>query len=244
MARKDIGWIKERPIAHRGYHDMNHERWENTLSAFKVAKERGFGIECDVHMSADNVPIVFHDGALDRLTGTQGFIWEKTRAEMQALRIGGTNDHPPTLEELLDLVDGKVPMVIELKGIQGHDNDLVPAVGAMLDRYAGPVAIMSFDHWLIRLFPQYAPQIPCGLTALGATPRDFEAHFSMLGYGLDFVSYCLAHMPNPFVTFVRERLGMPVITWTVRDEDAVRATFEHGDQMTFEGFDPENPPVA
>lgn len=238
MARKDIGWITERPIAHRGYHDLNHERWENTLSAFKAAKDHGFGIECDVHMTADNVPLVFHDNDLRRLTGAEGAIWQKTRAEMQSLRIGGTKDAPPTLEQMLDLVDGKVPIVIELKGIPGYDNDLVPAVARMLDKYKGPVAIMSFDHWLIRLFPQYAGQIPCGLTALGTTDKDFEGHFSMLGYGIDFVSYCLAHMPNPFITYVRERLDMPVITWTVRDEAAVKATFEYGDQMTFEGFDP------
>lgn len=240
MARKDIGWITERPIAHRGFHDMNHERWENTLSAFKAATQRGYAIECDVHMSADNIPIVFHDNALARLTGADGFIWQRTRAEMQSLRIGGTQDAPPTLEQLLDLVDGKVPLVIELKGIPGYDNDLVSAVAGQLDRYSGPAAIMSFDHWLVRLFPQYAPHIPCGLTALGTTAKDFEAHFSMLGHGIDFVSYCLAHMPNPFISFVRERLKMPVITWTVRDPAAVRATFEYGDQMTFEGFEPES----
>lgn len=244
MARKDIGWIKERPIAHRGYHDMNRERWENTLSAFKAARDNGFAIECDVHMTADNVPVVFHDNALARLTGADGFIWQKTRAEMQSLRIGGTKDAPPTLDEMLDLVDGKAPIVIELKGIPGYDNDLVSAVAARLDRYSGPVAIMSFDHWLIRLFPQYAPQIPCGLTALGTSQKDFEAHHSMLGHGIDFVSYCLAHMPNPFVSFVRERLGMPVITWTARDQAAVKATFDYGDQMTFEGFDPRNMPMA
>ncbi len=244
MARKDINWIKERPIAHRGFHDMNKQRWENTLPAFKAARDRGFGIECDVHMTADNVPLVFHDNNLKRLTGTEGSIYQKTAAEMQALRIGGTKDAPPTLEQLLDLVGGKVPLVIELKGIQGFDNDLVAKVGKMLNSYKGPVAIMSFDHWLIRLFPELAPDIPCGLTAMGATQRDYEAHFSMLGYGIDFVSYCLADMPNPFVSFVREKLGMPVITWTVNDEAAVKYSYAHGDQITFEGFDPADFRIA
>ena len=101
MARKDIGWIKERPIAHRGYHDMNRDRWENTLSAFKAAKDKGFAIECDVHMTADNVPLVFHDNSLARLTGADGFIWQRSLAEMQALRIGGTKDAPPTLDQML-----------------------------------------------------------------------------------------------------------------------------------------------
>lgn len=236
---RDIAWLTERPIAHRGLHDMNRDVWENTLTAFRRAKDHGYAIECDVHLTADNQPIVFHDNALARLTGTDGFIWQRTVEEMRALRIGGTRDHAPTLAEALETVDGKVPIVIEIKGIPGHDEGIVEAVAAVLGNYPSHAAIMSFDHWIIRQFPLGAPGIPAGLTALGMDNKDFEAHFSMLGHGIDFVSYCLAHMPNPFVSFVRERLKMPVITWTVRDEAAVEATLRFGDQMTFEGFLPD-----
>lgn len=239
-----FAWLTERPIAHRGLHDMNKEVWENTLSAFKRAKKGNYAIECDVHLSADHQPVIFHDNALGRLTGTDGFIWQRTASEMQALSIGGTRDHAPTLAEALDLVDGKVPMIIEIKGIPGHDEGLVEAVGSMLKSYAGPAAVMSFDHWIIRQFPTAAPGIPAGLTALGTDNKDFEAHFSMLGHGIDFVSYANAHLPNPFATFVRTRLGMPLITWTVRDEAAVRHTYAHGDQMTFEGFRPDDVATA
>jgi len=242
--KKDFAWLTERPIAHRGLHDMNREVWENTLTAFKHARKHGYAIECDVHLTADHQVVVFHDNILSRLTGADGFVWQRTAEEMRALRIGGTKDHAPMLTETLDAVDGKVPIVIEVKGIPGHDEGLVEAVAAILKTYAGPVAIMSFDHWIVRQFPTAAPGIPAGLTALGTTAKDFEAHFSMLGHGIDFVSYCLAHMPNPFVSYVRERLKMPVITWTVRDEAAVQATFLHGDQMTFEGIRPEDVAVA
>ena len=101
------------------------------------------------------------------------------------------------------------------------------------------VAIMSFDHWLIREFAEQAPGIPAGLTAWGDKEHEIEAHFSMLAHGVSFVSYNVAQLDNRFVRFVRERLGMPVITWTVRDEEAVKATFAHADQMTFEGFEPD-----
>ena len=148
----DISWLTARPIAHRGFHDLNNKRWENTLSAFSAAIERGYAIECDVHLSADGVPIVIHDDDLRRLTGTEGFVWQRTAAEMAQLRIGGTGDHPPTLKEMLDLVDGRVPLVVEIKGVPGHDAGLVKAVGRLLKRYDGQVAIMSFDHWLIREF--------------------------------------------------------------------------------------------
>lgn len=235
----DLSWLTQRPIAHRGYHDLNRSRWENTLSAFEAAAAKGFAIECDVHLTSDGQVVVFHDDNLDRLAGEPGFVWQKTAAEMGALGIGGTDDHAPTLDEALALVAGRVPIVIELKGIPGHDDGLVAAVAKSLAGYAGQAAIMSFDHWLVRRFAADAPGVPAGLTAWGEKPHEIEAHFSMLGNGIDFVSYGVVHLPNPFVAFVRQRLGMPVITWTVRDAAAKATTFAHADQMTFEGFDPD-----
>lgn len=235
-----LSWLTERPIAHRGLHDMNNKVWENTLTAFKRAVKAGYAIECDVHLTTDNVPIVFHDDVLKRLTGTDGYVWQRSAAEMKALSIGGTKDHAPTLAETLEVVGGKVPIVIELKGTPGHDDGLVERVAMILAGYSGPAAIMSFDHWLVRQFPSKAPGIPAGLTALGEENKDLEAHFSMLGHDIDFISYCAAHMPNRFVSFVRKKLKMPVITWTVRDEAALHHSYKHGDQITFEGFTPED----
>lgn len=236
-----LSWLTARPIAHRGLHDLNNKCWENTLSAFSAAVERGYAIECDVQLTSDGVPIVFHDADLKRLTGEDGFVWQRTAAEMAALRIGGTADHPPTLDEMLELVGGRVPLVIELKGTPGHDDGLVEAVGQHLKSYRGEAAIMSFDHWLIRDFGRHAPAIPAGLTACGRRQHEIEAHFTMLAHGISFVSYAAGDLPNSFVSFVREKLGMPVITWTIRDQPAVDLTFKYADQMTFEGFEP---PVA
>jgi len=244
MAASPVSWLAARPIAHRGYHDMNGAVWENTPTAFRRAVDRQFAIECDVHLSADGIPVVIHDGDLRRLCGAEGFVWQRTAGELRTLRVGGTGDHPPTLREMLELVDGRVPLVIELKGIPGHDHGLVAAVARLLSDYRGPAAIMSFDHWLIREFRHHAPGIPAGLTALGTAEHDLEAHFSMLAHDVSFVSYCLDHMPNRFVNFVRERLGMPVISWTVRDRQAVARTFAHAEQITFEGFDPDAMEIA
>lgn len=240
----DISWLTKRPVAHRGFHDLNDKRWENTLPAFEAAAQRGYAIECDVHLTSDGVPIIFHDHGLQRLTGTQGDIWQRTAAEMAALRIGGTGDHPPTLREMLDLVAGRVPLVVELKGIPGHDEGLVERVCEMLRAYGGTAAIMSFDHWLIRQFPAHARDIPTGLTACGSLTHELEQHFSMLGHGISFVSYGVFDLPNPFITFVREKLDMPVISWTVREQADVTKTFAHVDQMTFEGFEPDSALVS
>lgn len=240
----DLAWLTRSPIAHRGLHDGNRLRWENTLSAFAAAADRGFAIECDVHLTADGVPVIFHDDRLSRLTGGQGYVWQRTAAEMRALRIGGTADHPPTLRETLDTIAGRVPLVIELKGIPGHDAGLVAAVAAELASYTGKAAIMSFDHWLVRDFASQAPGIPAGLTATGIATHELEAHFSMLAHGISFVSFDVKQLPNPFVSFVRDKLAMPVITWTVRGPDAEEITRNHADQMTFEGFDPAEPFIA
>lgn len=233
----DISWLTQRPIAHRGYHDMNKTRWENTLSAARAAIERNYAIECDVHLSADGVPVVFHDSELERLTGQKGFIYEKTAAEMAAMNIGGADDHAPTLRELLEVIDGRVPLVIELKGIEGKDNGLVKAVASVLSGYQGKAAIMSFDHWLVRRFAEDAPGIPGGLTAEGKGIRDIELHFSMLAHPISFVSFSVSDLPNPFISFVREKLAMPVITWTVRDQQARDTTARYADQVTFEGYE-------
>jgi glycerophosphoryl diester phosphodiesterase len=233
-----LDWLVRRPIAHRGLHDMNRSVWENTLAAFDRAAAAGYAIECDVHLTRDGEAVVFHDDQLTRLTGTEGFVWQRTAAEMRSLSVGGTADRVPTLAEALARVAGRVPMVIELKGIPGHDAGLVETVAALLADYRGEVAIMSFDHWLLRQLPRAAPGIPRGLTAWGDAPHHIEAHFSMLAHGIDFVSFDVSALDNPFVRFVRDRLNLPVISWTVRDAAAVDLTFRHADQMTFEGFAP------
>lgn len=233
-----ISWLTARPIAHRGLHDMNNTRWENTLSAFGAAIAHGYAIECDVRLSGDDVPVVFHDDALKRLTGEEGLVGERSAAELSTLRIGGTDERIPTLATVLEHVAGAVPLIIELKG-SGRDAGLAAAVAKVLSGYHGHVALMSFEHRLIRALRKHAPDVPRGLTAYGTDERALEAHFAMLAHDIAFVSYAVTDLPNRFVSFVRTRLGMPVITWTVRSAEEVERTFAFADQMTFEGFEPD-----
>lgn len=235
---KDTSFLTRLPIAHRGLHDGNRERWENTLPAFRAAVDAGFAIELDVQLSSDGAVLVFHDEALERLTGRDGHIHELSAADAATVAIGGTTDTIPTLPQVLELIGGTVPVVIELKGNLGHDSGLVEAVAKALAPYEGDAAIMSFAHWHVRNFAAQAPGVVCGLTAEGLRSGQMESHFSMLAHGIDFVSYHVDELPNPFVAFVRERLDMPVITWTVREPEQVERTRTHADQMTFEGFRP------
>jgi glycerophosphoryl diester phosphodiesterase len=233
----DIAWLTEGPIAHRGYHDMNKLVWENTLTAFQRAIEAGFAIECDLHYAADGVPVIFHDDDLQRVCNLPGQLRDRSSAELGLLSIGGTRDHIPTLKQLLQLCGGKVPLVLELKGRKADDEGFAESVIEVLEGYKGHVALMSFDHWLLKDLKLLNPPYPIGLTAEGTNPDTFFLHDEAMQLGLDFISYFYGHLPNPFVTAQRQR-GIPVITWTVRDVAAMRHSFANADQITFEGFDP------
>ena len=104
-------WLTARPIAHRGLHDCNHLVWENTLSAFDAAIEGNFAIECDVRLTLDGVPVLFHDDQLKRLTGREGLVHETRAEDLQAMTVGATADRVPTLDTMLARVAGRVPLV-------------------------------------------------------------------------------------------------------------------------------------
>ncbi len=233
----NAAWIKELPVAHRGYHDLNNTVWENTLSAFSRAVEAGFAIECDLHYASDGVPIIFHDEDLERLCNLKGDVRERTSGELGLIAIGGTKDKVPTLKQLLNLAQGKVPLVLELKGREADDEGFAESVLEVLEGYEGKVALMSFDHWLLKDLKELGAPYPVGLTANGNTAEEYATHEKAMELGLDFISYYYADLPNSFISRQRDK-GIPVITWTVRDEDARKRTFDNADQMTFEGFDP------
>lgn len=239
----DLSWLTAQPIAHRGFHDRNKTVWENTLSAFSRAIEAGFAIECDLQYASDGVPVVFHDDDMERLCGIKGEVRAKTSGELKLLSVGATADKIPTLRQLLDLTKGRVPLVLELKGRGADDEGFAEDVLEVLKGYQGPVALMSFDAHLLKDLKSQDCPYPVGLTAEGIKPEDFAAHEKAMKLGLDFISYAVAHLPNSFITAERAR-GIPVITWTVRDEPMRAQTFEHADQMTFEGFDPRESQTA
>jgi len=236
----DTGFLTARPIAHRGLHDGNSARWENTASAFDAAIARDFSIELDVQLSADGVAMVFHDDRLERLTDREGPVAAWTAAALGALPVGGTADTIPTLAETLARIGGRVPVVIEMKDNGARNSELARAVADDLADYGGPCAVMSFEHDLIAAFAAAGSPVPVGLTAMGTGEAALASHESAFDLGIAFVSYHVAALPNRFVETVRSR-AMPVITWTVRTPEDVALTRAHADQMTFEGFDPDAP---
>jgi glycerophosphoryl diester phosphodiesterase len=237
MRKRDpLRWLTARPIAHRGFHDASRGVPENSLAAFSAAVKAHYAIECDLHLSADSIPIVFHDNDLKRLCGQRGAVRDRTASELGDLRLHGTPEWIPTLDELLSLVEGRVPLVLELKHVKRRDAGLAWEVVERLKRYDGPAAVMSFNSALIADIRAADPSLPRGLTAAGDF-RTAPLHLgSAMRLGVDFISYCIDDLPTPMPLFARRFLGIPLICWTVRTPAQLKKARAWCDQITFEGF--------
>lgn len=249
----DLSWLTARPIAHRGYHDIEAGRVENTPTAIQAAMNHDFAIEVDLQETADGEAMVFHDFNLDRLARGSGPVCEKTAAELCQLSMKESEDRLWTLQDLLDLVDGKVPLMIEVKSrmLPGAQGDFVRRIAEQLAPYQGPASIKSFDPDMLSILRQVAPQIPRGALADG-TPNTGEYRrytrierfaFRHLLHSIrtrpSFVSYGIRDLPAVGPSILRKVFGLPVVTWTVKTREHRETAAKHADQIVFEGFDPD-----
>ena len=243
-------WLVSRPIAHRGLHDARAGRFENTLSAAEAAISGGFAIECDVQISSDGEAMIFHDHALDRLTGETGPVRERTAAFLAGTAVGGTSDRIATLGEFLDRIAGRVPLVVEVKSRFDGDERLARRVAAVLAGRPDPVVVKSFDPNVVALLREVAPEIPRGIVGQsryeeGEIARLPEAQRREMTDLLhwprtrpDFVSWRHADLPGAAAFLPRFLAGVPVMTWTIRSEADASRALRHADQIVFEGFTP------
>ena len=223
-----------RPFAHRGLH--GNGRIENSRAAFEAAIAAGHGIELDVQVTADGGAIVFHDYDLDRLSSGQGKVCGLVMAELERLRLKGSGDTLPSLGAVLGLIDGRAPLLIEVKSPGRHVAALSGAVWGALQGYKGPVAVMSFNPEIGRWFAGNAPDVLRGLvvTEAGRRWRGWLARRLALWRSRpDFLAYDIRDLPSRFALAQRAR-GLPVLTWTCRSEaDRARAA-QNADQIIFE----------
>jgi glycerophosphoryl diester phosphodiesterase len=245
----DLDWLIARPVAHRGFHDRAAGRLENTLAAAIAAVERGFAIECDLQLTADERVIVFHDDTLDRLTVATGPVHRLTLSELREIPLRDSEDRIPTLQELLETVGGKVPLVIELKSQFIGDRRLERRVAEALAGYAGHLAVMSFDPASMQAMRTLAPHLPRGMIAdRFDNPRERERNPPLKRLALrhllfaplvrpQFVAYHVGSLPANAPLLLRH-LGLKLLTWTVRTEADRETARRWADQMIFEGFDP------
>ncbi len=237
----ELELLLAKPITHRGFHDASKQNYENSFSAFQAAIDAGFGIECDLQVTADREIVVFHDPDLDRMTTEKGPVRHRKLDDLCKLDLLGSKDKIHSLDEHLELTGGQVPLLLEFKGITGEDNGMVKAAAKSLKAYKGPVAIMSFNHWIARQFAELIPDRPRGLTAMGGDNFQTFHTNAMNEHDLHFVSYRVHDLPCKFITSMNEQSDKSVITWTVRTEEDSDLSYANADQITFEGYDPSKP---
>src|SRR3954469_23638656 len=224
------GWLVRTPIAHRGLHAAFEGRPENSLAAFAHCCALGFPAELDVRLSRDGEVVVLHDRALKRLTGAAGRVEERDAAELRALRLLGTRERVPLLRDVLDLVGGRVPLLIELKA-GAPPTALERAVLAALDGYAGEVAIQSFKLRTVRELDRR--EAPC---AIGRLWR--RRTVSAPGERVAFVGCDVDGVPRRAIRRQREA-GAVVLAWTVRSSEQAERALRFVDNYIFEGFVPQ-----
>jgi len=239
-----------RPIAHRGLHDPGRGVIENTLAAARAALARGCAIECDVQRSADGEAVVFHDDTLDRLTTGRGRVDALDLKTLAALPMRGGDERIPTLRDLTEVVDGRVPLIVEVKS--GFDGDvrLLSRTLEVLAAYRGPVGVKSFDPRIVAEARRLAPTLPRGIVAMNeygwadhaAMPAaEKHALANLLHFGdtrPDFISWRVRDLPSAAPFLCRTGLGLPVMAWTVRTPDDRARASANADAMIFEGFLP------
>jgi glycerophosphoryl diester phosphodiesterase len=150
MSNNNLDWLLNAPIAHRGLHDENIP--ENSIPAFEKAIEHGFNIEIDVHLSKDGHLVVFHDADLKRMCGVDKAVKDCTLDELKTYRLKDTDCTIPTLDEFLDLVDGKVGILCEVKGLSPFDKSIAQATVDRFKSYKGNVALQSFNFGAVICF--------------------------------------------------------------------------------------------
>ncbi|PTM43281.1 glycerophosphodiester phosphodiesterase family protein [Bosea sp. 124] len=246
-----LGWLIARPIAHRGLHDAAAGVIENSIPAAEAAIAGGFGIECDVQLSADGEAMVFHDFGLDRLTGHSGAAAAQKAEALAAITLKGSEAKIPTLSGFLDLIAGRVPLVIEIKSRFDGDLALTRRAAEIVSGRAGqPIVFKSFDPEIVTALRDIAPAVPRGIVAMNDYTYDDYAHLdagkrramaNLLHFDEsrpDFLSWKVSDLESAAPYLCRNALGMPLMSWTVRTPADRAMAARHADQMVFEGFKP------
>ena len=225
-------WLTAMPIAHRGLHGLP-DAPENSLAAFAAAVAAHFPIELDVRLLSDGQVAVFHDHDLWRLTGAPGSLEALSADDLRPLRLLGTGERIPLLAEVLDLVAGRAPLLVEIKPHPGGVGPLEQATLRALADYTGPFAIQSFRKETVAHVATHAPGIVRGQLASddGWRGGDEEKRLP------DFVAYNLRALPTPLSSALRAR-GVPLLAWTIQTPEQRRRAAETADNYIFETIRP------
>lgn len=250
-----LGAFLRLPLAHRALHDRAAGRPENSRAAIRAAIAARYGIEIDLQLSRDGRAMVFHDYDLGRLTDETGPVRGRDAAALAQIPLRGGAEGIPELSEVLEIVAGRVPLLIELKDQHGQmgatDGALEEATAAALAGYAGPVAVMSFNPEMVARMAALCPDVPRGIVTCAYTPEDWpllreetrarlRAIPDYAHTGACFVSHDVTDLANPRLAELRAA-GAAILCWTVRSAQVEAQARQVADTVTFEGYLPEIP---
>lgn len=234
----NIDFLKTNLIAHRGYHNKEKGIIENSIEAFKKAVKCGYIIELDVHMLKTGEVVVFHDDNLKRICNVNKRINDCTYDEIKDLKLYDTNSHIPLLGEVLNLVNGKVPIIIETKYYPIY-GVLEKAVLKLLENYKGLYAFVSFNPKSV-YYLKNNTKVPVGL--ISSDFKKLSLLKSLIGKSLildiilkaDFISFDIRALPNNFVS--NKRKSKLVLGWTIRDKEDYEKAIKYCDNLICENM--------
>lgn len=246
MGYSKLQWLKERPIAHRGLFNNNYP--ENSLSAFENAVKNNYGIELDVQFTKDKKIVVFHDDNLERMTKDKRNVNELTYNELKKLKLLNSNENIPLFEEVLDLVNGKVPLIIEIKNCK-NIIELGEETYNILKNYKGKFAVESFNPMVLNWYKNNAKEVIRGQLSgnykyYNGSLKCYEKFvltYMILNFKSkpNFIAYDIKGLPNFRVSYLK-KIGMPIITWTVKSEKDMKKAYKYADNIIFDSFLPKD----
>ena len=242
---KDMKKYKNVMYAHRGLH--NDTRAENSMSAFRAAVDAGYGIELDIHLSKDGELVVFHDDTLTRVCGREGNVVDFTADELATFKLSGTDDGIPRFADVLSIVDGKVPLLVEIKESAGS-TAVSKAACIMLKEYNGDLIVESFNPMALMVVKKHLPNVSRGFLSQRyfayehyKKPLFFLLQNLLLNFSCRpaFIAYDHRHAKSSSLRFVRRLFKVPTLAWTVRSAEEEKTARENGfDSIIFENYLP------
>lgn len=249
-------------FAHRGLHNMSPSLRdsgssyyckggmfpENSFAAIERAVSYGFGVEFDVHLTKDDIPVVFHDDSLKRLCGVDGNLRDYTYAELKQFSLYGTSEHIPTFSSILKLIDGRVPIIIEYKVEKGNADRLCSICDKMLQHYQGDYCIESFHPKAVRWYKEHRPEVVRGQlsehftkTVKCTLPMFLLSHLIGNCYAApDFIAYNCLHYKELSRMLCKYFYRSFSVAWTIRSKEQLQKISAFYDAYIFENFIPES----
>ncbi len=246
LHRPDDTPLKGYYYAHRGLHDNESDAPENTMAAFKKAVDAGFGIELDVQLTKDRIPVVFHDETLKRVCGVEGKVRDYTFEQLQGFFICNSREKIPLFQDFLKMVNGRVPLIIEIK-IHENATTVCATVDKLLKEYKGVYCIESFHPLAVNWYKNHRPEVIRGqlssnFTKPGKQVKIEEKLLQYLGANFickpDFIAYDHLHKGNISRLLCRYLYRSLSVAWTIHSQAELDASRKDFDLFIFEGFIP------